>query len=385
MQHDRPHLVHLFASFDLQDAAVRTGRIISGLSCPCRHTIIALDRRVRARDLIPADLDVGVIGGPPAGPTPWLRPFRLRRLLQLLQPDLMLTYGAGLQDGLLANQGRRPTLHLHHDENPEVRPRQGLVDRAVQRRLRARLDALATPSASLAERLRAEIRGARPLVIHVPNGVTPATTAITRSVPGLRRQPGEAVLGTLSRFREDRHLEQLILAFKDAAHGRAQLVVLGDGPDHAAVTALVERLGLSVRVLLAGDLGDPVPFLDQFDLFAVNDAEAAVPIIALEAMAHALPLIGFGRIDLRDATSAPNRDFILPGGRHAALLARLDALLSSGQLRLQLGRANQARAAAFALEPMVGAYGDLYRRLLQADQPRGRAPLRAFGRLRDDA
>lgn len=358
----RPHLVHIFTSFEGGDAARRSARLIAACGQRYRHTVIALDRRTGLRTLIPQDLDVGVIGPPEPSPLPPVRLWRLRRLLQMLVPDLLLSYGGGTLSVAALNLRQPLAPQIHHEEGRDQR-RKVAGAHPLRAELLRRTGAFVTPSSSCAEHARSVWRLEETQVVHIPNGVAGAAI-VRRPIEGLERTPGEVVIGASRPLRSNHHLYRLLGAFAAASHHEAaQLVILDEGLGGTTLLRRAARLGLQERLLLLAGTNDPAEQLANFDLFA-NTEVSGMPLDLLEAMAAGLPVIGPGGDEVRALVSPPNRDFIVAPDNDAALAARLDALLRNGQLRLHLGRSNRARASAFALEPMVDAYRALYDRLL---------------------
>ncbi|HEX6144836.1 MAG TPA: glycosyltransferase family 4 protein [Geminicoccaceae bacterium] len=367
MAEPSPHLVHLFPTFGVGDVQLRTARLIDALGTRCRHTIVALDRCFDARALIRADLDVGVIG-PPPGPG---RSLELRRLLKLLEPDLLLACGrSGAFDcapGLL----RRSAPLILLTEGTGDGPSRTLAGPLVRRLLRPQ--AVVTSS----ERLRAELQagGDATRVELVPHGVGIEPRPAGRRIPGLQRGPGEVAIGALIPPQGRHLLGQMLQAFREAPnHEVAHLVLFGGGPERSALAHEAERLEVGERVLFPGSIDDPAAVFPELDLFALAPGREPHALLTLEAMAAGLPLIGIGGPELRERLAPANREFLVEPGQLPALTARLDALLRSTQLRRQLGRANRDRARDFPLAAMVGAFDVLIDRLLHQPDPRAVVP-----------
>lgn len=366
MAEPSPHLVHLFPTFGVGDVQLRTARLIDALGTRCRHTIVALDRCSDARALIRTNLDVGVIG-PPPGPG---RSLELRRLLKLLEPDLLLACGrSGAFDCAPGLLRRSAPLILLTEARGEGSSRT-LSGPLVRRLLRPQ--AMVTSSERLWAGLQAAAGGDATRVELIPHGVAVEPRPAGRRIPGLERGPGEVAIGALIPP-EGRHLlGQMLQAFREAPnHEVAHLVLFGGGPERSVLAHEAERLEVAERVLFPGPIEDPATVFPELDLFALAPGREPHALLTLEAMAAGLPLIGIGGPELRERLAPANREFLVEPGQLPALTARLDALLRSTQLRRQLGRANRDRARDSPFAAMVGAFEVLIDRLLH--QPASQA------------
>src|SRR5688500_14891984 len=96
-----PHLLHVFSTFVPAGPQVRTVQLIAAFGDRFRHSIVAMDGRTQARELLPAGSSVRFLPAPPKAGS--LRTaLRLRKLLLAERPDLLLTYNFGAIDALLA-------------------------------------------------------------------------------------------------------------------------------------------------------------------------------------------------------------------------------------------------------------------------------------------
>ena len=365
-----PHLVHIFPAYSIRGPQVRTAGLINHFGPRYRHTIVSLDRETSARGLIAPDLDVGVLGPPPRAALP-LRRTHFRRWLYQLQPDLILTYDWGGMEAALANLWLPLAPQIHHEDGfgDEERYGQSLSRRWVRRMLLPQMGRVVVPSRTLEAMARTSWHVPVERLRHIPNGIDVAPYAghaEPDGLPGLRRLPGELVVGAAATLYRVKNLERLVRAFAAAPNRHvARLVIVGDGPERGALIEEIVRHELEASTLLTGQLDQPHRYLRHFDIFAISSDTEQMPLSVVEAMAAGLPVIGTDVGDIRQMVSEPNRDFIVDRNNEAALAAKLDALLRDGQLRTRLGRANRAKAQAeFAFERMAESYASLYEEIL---------------------
>lgn len=225
-------------------------------------------------------------------------------------------------------------------------------------------------------------------VAFIPNGVD--TDHFTPPPPELA--PVRDVILCLARMAADKDHETLLRAFEIVAreHGRAELWLVGDGPEAAGVARLVARHPFRDRIRAYPGAADPRPFYQQAKILVLSSVREGLPNVILEAMSMAVPvaatavggipevLLGRpgpagpavppGEDDLRDGQSG----LVAPPSDPAALAWIVLRLLRDDALRERLGRAGRARAGAeYSLAAMVRAYQDLFD-LLRRDARMGR-------------
>lgn len=87
-----------------------------------------------------------------------------------------------------------------------------------------------------------------------------------------------------------KNFAMLLSAF--AASGvPGRLVLMGEGPERAALEALAQRLGIAERVLMPGFVANPFAVLSRARLFAMSSNAEGFPNGLVEAMACGLPVI----------------------------------------------------------------------------------------------
>ena len=111
-----PHLLHVFPTFVPAGAQVRTVQLMNALGAEFRHTVVGLDGRTSAMELIQGrDVQVETLAVEPAGgPLGGQRGARAQ--LARLRPDALLTYNWGAMDTVLAARAARFDRHVHHED-----------------------------------------------------------------------------------------------------------------------------------------------------------------------------------------------------------------------------------------------------------------------------
>jgi glycosyltransferase involved in cell wall biosynthesis len=143
----------------------------------------------------------------------------------------------------------------------------------------------------------------------------------------------------------------------------AVLVIAGDGPERAALVRLVDELNMTEKVLFAGEVDDMTSLYRAADVFVNSSHWEGMPIAILEAMAHALPVVGPDIPALR-ALFTSGGGLLVPRTEDG-LAAGLEALYASQGERRRLGsEASRAVSSVYSASSMIDSYQALYGRLL---------------------
>ncbi len=175
----------------------------------------------------------------------------------------------------------------------------------------------------------------------------------------VRRELGIAedavVIGTVSRLVALKNVAGLIRA---VATLPAQLVIVGDGPERAALEALGVK---NVRFL--GQREDVARLLRSFDVFALFSRTEGHPLVVLEAMATGLPVVATAVGGIPGIIDEGETGFLVPPDDEVALTRALAPLLADrGRLAVMGTRACTVARDRYSAERMVDDYLALYAR-----------------------
>lgn len=198
---------------------------------------------------------------------------------------------------------------------------------------------------------------------------------------GLRMRRGWGIptdlplIGCVARLDPIKGLTVLLRAFARLRASRARLVIVGGGPEEAALRALARSCGAGERVTFAGALPRrEIPdALAAFDAFVLPSLHEGLGIAIIEAMAAGRPVVA-SRVDgIPELVRHRETGLLAPPGDAEGLARMLDLLLARPTFALALGRAAQAEAwRRFDLSPYVSRLEALYRRLLPEPGALGR-------------
>jgi len=282
---------------------------------------------------------------------------------------MALTYGAPA--GKLAGAA---VVHTKHGENPERHSRRILLRRAIS----AFADAFVAVSPQTAEAARTtrdvDLRKLRVIEngIDVTRfGMDAVARAAARRELGI---PEDAwVVGTVGRLAPEKNQVLLVRALAGLLGERVRLLIVGDGPEAAALDRAVAEAGARPWVHLPGARDDVARLLCAFDVFALPSLSEGLPLVIVEAMATGLPVVASAVGGIPDVIVEGRTGCLVPPGDEAALRARLVTLAGDRDQARALGeRARQVALERHSLASMAEAYLALYRQLLAGAPGRGR-------------
>ncbi len=182
--------------------------------------------------------------------------------------------------------------------------------------------------------------------------------------------PDEVLIGCFGRLVWQKGIKYLLqaLAAVAATDEHIRLVIVGDGPDRAGLEKLAAEISISDRVVFTGFVDDVRPWLSRVDIVAVPSVKEGFPMITLEAMAMAKPIVATRIEGIEEQLSHNQSALLVPPRSPAALSDALATVLANKQLAEDLGK--QARHSVeknFSLENTIIATKRLYDNLSGTD------------------
>ena len=162
----------------------------------------------------------------------------------------------------------------------------------------------------------------------------------------------------------------LLLRALGAMRARAQLDVVGDGPDAASMRALAESLGIADRVTWHGALPQTaLPDLyRRASALVVPSRDEGLGLVAVEAQLCETPVIAFDSGGLRDIVQHAVTGILVNVFSADALARAADDLLATPGYAATLGAAGRRAAlAAFSPDAVARSYDAIYRAALGAN------------------
>jgi L-malate glycosyltransferase len=187
----------------------------------------------------------------------------------------------------------------------------------------------------------------------------PGARAQARTLLGI--SDDDLVIGTIGRLDPVKDFETLIRAVGGLSGSlRAQLVIVGDGPERSRLERLAGEQPAGSRVRLLGHRDNARQSLPALDIFVNSSISEGISLTILEAMAAGLPVIATGVGGTPEVVDE-SCGRLVPARDTAAIAAMLASLAAEPALRRQLGRrARQRVETRFTLDRMIGEYRAAY-------------------------
>jgi L-malate glycosyltransferase len=352
------HLLHVFPSFAVGGSQMRFAKLAKLHGARYRHSVISLDGNLEM---------VARLGDPEIVCTALNQPkssfmantLCYRKILAIKQPDVLVTYNWGAMEWALANRFFSLARHIHIEDGFGSDEANSQITRRVWMRrvaLSGPHSTVVVPSRKLEEIALSTWKVNAKQFSFIPNGVDCNRFG---NVPA--PAPRHSVnIGTVASLRPEKNIGRLITAF-DRVFGKeahVQLLIVGDGPDRAALERMVQGLAARERIRFAGESATPERWMREMDIFALSSDTEQMPLSILEAMASGLPVVSTDVGDVAKMVSQENAAFIVKPDDFALALERL---IAGVEERRHIGAANRAKAVKFFSEQQMA---DRYAALL---------------------
>lgn len=294
-----------------------------------------------------------------------LRGYRLVHVQNIDSPLLL-----GLASKVLLRRKLVTTIHA------------GWVVKAKERTLLGRLrlwlmrsltDAFTAVSSDTARILRAN--SIRSLCISIiPNGVDlshyrPATSEERkRAREHLALPESSVVFLYVGRLVPIKQLDILLRAWAGLPAVERHLVLVGDGPDRRLLEEVSRELHLP-NIRFEGYRTDVLRYLQAADIVVLPSSHEGLSVSLLEAAAVGLPLLVSDIEANREIVRNGINGLLFESGKIESLLAQMETLLRSPDLRQAFGAAShRAAKESYALEAVAQAHCDFYGQVLLGPQ-----------------
>ena len=274
---------------------------------------------------------------------------RFRRLVRRARPDVIVSLGTlpnfvalaaciGLSTPLVINEQTDPRV-VQDRRHPTVR---NLVY------MFSRPDGFVVLTKDTAALVSEWLNPSRVHVI--PNPAHSAALPAARPRGGVGGPPFALAMGRLT---HQKGFDMLLEAWAAlvADHPAWRLVIAGEGPGRRQLEEQARRAGGDATVEFPGFTRDPFELMSRAELFVLSSRYEGFPLVLVEAMACALPVVAM------DCPSGPVEivtdgvdGFLVPTGDVRALASAMSRLMNDGSLRDEMGEKAHETAKSFAPE-----------------------------------
>jgi len=202
---------------------------------------------------------------------------------------------------------------------------------------------------------------------HTKFEVAEARATALRESLGL--EPGRPVVGTISRLSDEKNIETLLDAFHGVTRRQpgARLLIIGDGPHRSELERRTASLGIDDAVRFLGVRRDVPELLSIMDVFVLASLREGMPMVVLEAMAAAKPVVATAIGAIPTVIEHERSGILVPDPTPDAVGARIVRLLAEPAEAREMGRAaRRVVRERFSAERMADDYLQLYEEALRS-------------------
>ena len=286
-------------------------------------------------------------------------PSRLEQLAQLTRADVVHTHGykANIYARWAFRKSRLPLVATCHNwiDNDLALRAYGWLDRTS---LRSFERVVAVSEGVRARLLASGVRAERVRIIR--NGI--ALTPQTRQDAVADRQP--LTVGLVGRLSPEKGVDTFIRAAALVLRQlpSTQFVIVGDGPEHASLQALICQLGVDRNVHLLGRRDDMDAVYRSLDVEVLSSRTEGLPMALLEGMSHGLAVVATRVGEIPAVIRSGDTGLLVEPDGDAEIAAAISGLLQDPARRYTMGANARARIAAeFSASQMASHYLDVYR------------------------
>ena len=180
-------------------------------------------------------------------------------------------------------------------------------------------------------------------------------------------EPGEKILMHISNFRPVKRLQDVVgIAARVMDEVPARLVLVGDGPDRPLAEGEARDLGIEDRVDFLGKQESVAELLACADIFLLPSESESFGLVALEAMASEVPVVGTRCGGLEEIVRDGVTGRLLPVGAVPEMAEAVIEILSEDGRREEMGVAGRQDAVdRYSAERIVPIYEAYYREVLE--------------------
>ena len=145
-----------------------------------------------------------------------------------------------------------------------------------------------------------------------------------------------------------------------------EIEIVGDGPYHGELLKLAENLGVTSHIRFAGSVPYselPEKYRDA-DLFILPSLAEGMPLVVLEAMGTALPIVASRVQGIDELVIDGVNGALFDPGNVDQLAHALIKLINAGEERIKMGRASVERVKPYDWKHIADAYLALYADIL---------------------
>jgi len=201
-------------------------------------------------------------------------------------------------------------------------------------------------------------------VVVVPNGSDHEIVPQPKSLGDRRKVRRLLFVGRLSIQKNLPLLLQAVARYMERYDSNIQLTMVGEGELRPAIEAEIDRLGLATTAALRGAFyGEALESIYQAsDLLLLTSFEESFPLVFIEAMTKALPIVSVNIPSVRNVVTSGVNGFLAEPTPEAVAEA-IHSILTDKEFYAEVSRRNLAKSHDYRWNAVVEKISRIYDRL----------------------
>lgn len=193
-----------------------------------------------------------------------------------------------------------------------------------------------------------------------------------RSGTASRREYGfndsDVLLVTVGRLVARKAVDQLISVIEALKAEPVRLLIIGEGPQEAAIRERVRQLHVAHKVCFLGHVEEQQKFriLRMSDIFVSTSQHEGFGLVFLEAMACGLPIVCYDEGGQTDFLKPGKTGYVSPLNSVEAFVSSCSALIKDQEARRRMGRENLRLVEDLFIDRCARRYEEVFEQALGA-------------------
>ena len=202
----------------------------------------------------------------------------------------------------------------------------------------------------------------------IPNfiDISKRDNPFTECQRGLMAEDDEKIVTHISNFRKVKRIDDVVKIFYNIQKEiKAKLIMVGEGPEVSSAKDLVNKLGISKKVMFLGESNEINKILCFSDLFLLPSESESFGLAALEAMINGVPVISSNTGGLPEVNKEGFSGFLSDVGDVDDMAKNGLAILKDHQTLQQFKNNAKEMASKFDINAIVPLYEKVYETALK--------------------
>jgi glycosyltransferase involved in cell wall biosynthesis len=200
----------------------------------------------------------------------------------------------------------------------------------------------------------------------IPLGIPRRNNTSTPQRGRYNLAPDDILLVTVGRLVARKAVDQLIAMVGKLDNCRVHLLVVGSGPQEAALKSIAQETGVGSQIHFLGQISEQDKFevLQMADIYTSTSQHEGFGIVYLEAMASALPVVCYDFGGQTDFLKTGVNGYLVKLNDIAGFQRACQNLIDDPELRRTIGKQNVSDVEGYYVDNCAQRYAGLYKDIL---------------------